>query len=410
LIFSFYFLEIPLKMSIFMKESDAIGEVNLKCSDDWENWELQFKGLAVSENLWEYIKGTKVLLTEPIPPAAESFRRPGSTTRSQGPSSDDDPFANMTNEGQKGFQLAWAVYLDQKGNYKTQHDGIRTLRYWIRKTVLPTYQSVCCEPEESVKDWYDKLKELVSTEETVTKKEIRNKYRQAIKSPSNLKSLPAWIDNWEQVMSQAKKKNLAVAENPLEWFDDCLTAMDPLLPHWVEAYRITKETEVENDDFSYRTLANAIREVARRKVIPSRTKIAKGSFGPTFADHEDQCAGVNEPNQGDDAMQSKGKQKRKATKKRRRSKDKSPSLDADDKLPSSSKVCRGCNNFHHFQQCFYLFPEKAPRWFIERAKIREVVNQSLKDDPCLAEEVKRLRKKMDKDTGMGRKEDDPDEE
>jgi hypothetical protein len=39
--------------------------------------------------------------------------------------------------------------------------------------------------------------ELVSTEERTNKKETRNKYRQAIKPPSDIKSLSAWITNWE---------------------------------------------------------------------------------------------------------------------------------------------------------------------------------------------------------------------
>src|SRR4029077_12502485 len=59
-------------------------------------------------------------------------------------------------------------------------------------------------------------------------------------------------------------------------------------------------------------------------------------------------------------------------------------------------VCRACGQIHHYQRCYYLFTEKAPPWFHERSEVRQSVNQVLKDDPTLAEEVKRLKKKMEK--------------
>ena len=373
---------------------------------------MQFKGLAVSKRLWEYIQGTKAFLTEPIPPTVDSFRRLGATTRSQSSSTpapeEANPFGNMTAEGQKSFQLAWAVYLDQDKKFTYQIDGIDKLKEWVRKTASPNYQLICCEPTDTIKDWYEKLKELVSTEERTRKREARDKYRRAIKPPTNLKSLSAWITNWELVMSEAKKKGLAVAENSSDWFDDCLNAIEPLLPSWVDAYRLTKETEAETENFSYRMLANDIREVVRRKVIPSKsTKIAKGSFGPSFAGEENsQCAGVDVPNQGDGQTLSKGKQRSgKIAGKRKQSEDKSPSSETCDKSPSHGKpVCRGCKQFHYFRRCFYLFPEIAPEWFTERTELREIVNQSIQDDPTLAEEVKRMKKKMEKSTSEHRNE------
>ena len=58
----------------------------------------------------------------------------------------------------------------------------------------------------------------------------------------------------------------------------------------------------------------------------------------------------------------------------------------------SGRVCRGCEGFHPTKRCYYLFPKKAPEEWIPRPHIQEIVEQNLKDDSALEEEVKRWTK------------------
>lgn len=122
---------------------------------------------------------------------------------------EENPFNNLTTEGQKAHK-----------KFAIQIDGIDKLNECVRKTVSTNHQLnqlICCEPTETIKYWYDKLKEFVSTEERTDKREIRNKYRQAIKPPSNSLRLynQLGIDNVE-----AKKKGLAITEKSSEWLDE----------------------------------------------------------------------------------------------------------------------------------------------------------------------------------------------
>ena len=53
------------------------------------------------------------------------------------------------------------------------------------------------------------------------------------------------------------------------------------------------------------------------------------------------------------------------------------------------KVCRACEGFHSTQRCYYLFPEKAPEEWTPKPHIQSLVEQNLKDDSTLEEEIKR---------------------
>jgi hypothetical protein len=58
----------------------------------------------------------------------------------------------------------------------------------------------------------------------------------------------------------------------------------------------------------------------------------------------------------------------------------------------SRKVCRGCEGFHPTQRCFYLFLKKTTENWIPKPDIQNIVEQNLKDDSTLEEEVKQWTK------------------
>jgi hypothetical protein len=372
------------------------NNVFLKCPEDWESWDLQFQGQAVSKRLWDQILGIKAFLTEPIAPDISSFQRQGTTrpaTRSQSTVDNEEigshmsiSFANLPPESQKAYQFVYNVYLEEGKRYEAQLTSIDKLKEWTRKTVIPNYQQTCCRPTETITQWYEKLKEHVAISEYEAETEAREKYRRSIKPVNKTKDILNWITTWEQTMATAQQKNLSVATNPSEWFADFLTAVRLVMPNWVQSYRIMKISEVRNKTLTYRTLANDFREAVRLVLVTGNpTKVAKGSFGPVFADPDDQCAGVDASKQGDEVTQVSSKDGG------RKGKRKQP-----EGSPSDKTVCRACGQIHHYQRCYYLFTEKAPPWFHERSEVRQSVNQALKDDPTLAEEVKRLKKKMEK--------------
>jgi hypothetical protein len=56
----------------------------------------------------------------------------------------------------------------------------------------------------------------------------------------------------------------------------------------------------------------------------------------------------------------------------------------------SGMVCRACEAPYPTLKCYYLFPHKAPRLWIPKPRVQKLVEEALKEDSTLKEEVERL--------------------
>jgi hypothetical protein len=275
-------------------------------------------------------------------------------------------------------------------------------------------------------EWYKNLKTAAGIDTRSEENNAREKYKEALKTPE-MKDLTTWVDLWEKTMTVAKKKKVVETTKTSIWFQDFLAAIRGALPMWASAYGISKDPQVEDGTLDYRKVANDLRrEAGQYTEAKNASKIDKGSFGPAFAGEEDQQPGgdVQEtPDRGDvqetsdedfeDAIertrgpQSKGKQKcNTVSLKRKHSSGETPGMtyrvnegqhprQKRFKLSSGEtpgKVCRACEGFHSTQRCYYLFPEKAPEEWTPKPHIQNLVEQNLKDDSTLEEEIKRWTK------------------
>jgi hypothetical protein len=390
----------------------------LTSSANWEDWNDRFVSQAIMYDLLGHIQGRDHILPKPVRPVMTEYaqrtrsrptpaRRPGQGASGQGaseeltlsPDPESDPrgiaFSDLTADGQKSFSMAWTFYQDDLKAYEKQQELVRKLKEWISANVSSHYQKTCCKPTESLAKWYEQLKKAAGISKRLEDSIARERYREALKTPK-MKDLSSWIDLWEQEMTVAEDKGVLATTRVSEWFEDLLVAVRGILPTWAESYGINKDPFVEDNTLDYRTVANDLRKVASRHTrtgIPG--KIAKGSFGPTFAGEENQHAGSEEaPKRGDEdgtkrkrGRQSKGKQGSEVL----------PDSTASQKRKTASdevsgKVCRGCEGYHWTQRCFYLFPKKAPEGWIPNPRIQKIVEQKLKEDSTLEEEIKRLTK------------------
>lgn len=102
----------------------------------------------------------------------------------------------------------------------------------------------------------------------------------------------------------------------------------------------------------YRKLTREVPELCSKGLSGAmKSNIAKGSFGPTFAG--DPAEEGNE--QGCPPQPRENKRKR-------------------------TIKCKACNQGHDVGDCYYLFPEKAPKEFKARDHVRSRVEEKLKQD------------------------------
>jgi hypothetical protein len=360
--------------------------MRLNARSDWENWQVQFEALARTEDVWNLVTGpakAKSMPEEPMPPEINvSTQATSMATRSQSmtqePDSNERSVPITQSPAYIDYQIKWQIYQSHLKLYLMESKSIRNVKQWIRETVSPHYQRICCKPSGSLKDWYSMLKNQLSVSKTEMAKDARETYHLAIRTPK-IKDLDSWIHDWERAMDLAIEKDLPIASSALEWFDDFINTIRSIAPFWVESYKIIKKEEIEDNSLMPQTVALDFRDATRHLIKGGKTaKVGKGAFGPTFnQDDSDKL-------QQEDHENSKGR-----TKKRKRS---SESQEEKPKLSGTKSACKGCGYFHSELNCYYLFPEKAPDWFTERVHICRTVDRALKEDPSLAELVQKMKK------------------
>jgi len=86
----------------------------------------------------------------------------------------------------------------------------------------------------------------------------------------------------------AQRKGVPEALTTKTWFHDFLDAVKPILGNWATSYKLSKATTARLT-LNYRAVPNDFREEVRQSTkarITVGNRIAKGSFGPSFAAKE----------------------------------------------------------------------------------------------------------------------------
>jgi len=305
------------------KDIMATTKIILTTSADWEEWNKRFMNQVIMYDLLRHIQGDENLLSKPIRPVTADYSQKARSTTARSrtqthaetpgqgtsegqtslePDRQEVTFSDLTTDGQRSFSMAWTFYQDDTKEYEKQQDLVRKLKEWIAANVSSHYQETCCEPTESMAEWYKNLKMAAGIDTRSEENNAREKYKEALKTPE-VKDLTTWVDLWEKTMTVAKKKKVVETTKTSIWFQEFLAAIRGALPMWVAAYGISKDPQVEDGTLDYRKVANDLRrEAGQYTEAKSPSKFDKGSFGPAFAGEEDQQPGGDvqeDPNRGD---------------------------------------------------------------------------------------------------------------
>ncbi|KAK4207967.1 hypothetical protein QBC37DRAFT_85266 [Rhypophila decipiens] len=402
--------------------------VLLASSDDWESWNLQFQAQAVAGGIWSQIQGLTPFLEEPSAPnpAHHKHKTPSQSTitarGSMDPMPDDDESgpanlpittADLTADGFRTFQMDWTIYQSNKKEYSQQFEEVKRLKQWILKTISPHLQLTSCDPIQPITHWYKVLKTQAGISDDEALHNAREAYRLATKPLLRApKDLIKWSESWEQAIAMAQRKGVPEALTTKTWLYDFLDAVKPVLGHWVTSYKLSIPKSAQLT-LNYRAVANDFREEVRQSTkarIPVGSRIAKGSFGPSFAGKEAkdaywEDAPDSEVEPGSDGgEQNNGRKRQRGSGsgdgygKRKKQRSSDPVNPPEGKRPkngpkkapgTATTTCPCCGQFHHLKKCWYVFPELAPDGFVEREHVRMRVKEALLD-PKLQQEVERL--------------------
>ena len=381
----------------------------LKGPEDWEAWNTQFESKVISTDLWRLISSsedqddTEPFAEKPTPPKIGDYDKKLTTRRSQSTATvqgsqqataqiEEVDYAHkprtaaeMTTAARQAFQLDWTLYQHDFKIYTAEREAIDKLRNWVLKTTSEHLIRTACDPKDTIRDWYTKLKEQVGVSATKLKRDARALYKAANKPLTKApKDTLAWLNKWEEAVTLAKEKKVPEAQHSDIWFEDFSLAIRGFMKEWIISYEMLHATEIEDGTLTFRKLASDLRKELLKEStqMPKAGRVvAKGAFGPSFADSDDtdQLQSKNGDTETE-REKTKGKGKRKLT------------------TGESSAKCAACGLLGHtLPNCLYVFPEKARGKFHAREDQQEEVNKKLEEDDQLRKEVDRLRGKKQKE-------------
>jgi hypothetical protein len=353
--------------------------------DKWDDWSDQFQAKAIRVKLWTLITAETddgFHQDEPEPPEVKNYEKRRTTimvaTRSQSTQStetmhdDIDPtgepasVAEMTTSARQAYTLDWNIYTHRLKKFTEKETHIENLTSWVLKTVSQHYRSTACRPDDSLRTWYKNLEKQVGISTGKQREKAREAYKEAVRPLSRLpKDLSTWLEQWERAINKAQQKEVPEAKDATAWTADFFTVMKPFYAQWVITYKMTRRHEIESGTLTFRELANDFRDEV--KTAPTQQgRIAKGAFGPSFADQDDH------PSTGARGGQRAGKRRY---------------------TGGSQPTCLACGQFHALSDCFYVFRDKAPKWFRFRKETEGIVANRLEEDENLKKEVLGLKGK-----------------
>ncbi|EEA25069.1 conserved hypothetical protein [Talaromyces marneffei ATCC 18224] len=289
------------------------------------------------------------------------------------------------------FNVRLNLYKQRYFEWSEQKKAIEQIFIWMKQTVSPSYHKTCIAVTANWKEAYINLKEQVNQGRFISQRRIKDEYDQHLRSlkPST-RDLEAWITKWEELLLEAERKSMVIADDVLDWSTRFLDAIRPLDDAWTTAYEITIEEKIEDGTLTRRELANAFRRNLRKIRNRRPSRIYRGSFAVQEERMDDNS---------DEESYHYGRQpSRSLERKRGRTRSRSRSIgpprkkknQGPEQYQTTRPVCEACEGWHLLQFCYYLFKNLAPEEFIPRWGPRMRAKKFAEDHPDLVKKIKKM--------------------
>ncbi|KAE9565917.1 hypothetical protein CGMCC3_g17906 [Colletotrichum fructicola] len=236
---------------------------------------------------------------------------------------------------------------------------------WVIDTVDYGLRQSSCRAMWDLRTWYANLRTSVGATEREQQTAARRKYQTATKILSSVpKDFAGWITSWEMATNHAL----------------------PIFGGWVTIYAGIYKDKLEEKTLTIGEVAKDLRKEAERRDLlglqEKGSRLTRGVFGPTFATGQSQsmlpqleATPSNEEGDTQTRNQATGRKRKRAF---------SPG--------SPDVVCKACEGAHGLENCYYVFPKKAPAYFKGRKLIRDAVDHRVRNDASLKDEISRIKR------------------
>ncbi len=259
---------------------------HLNSPEDWDQWNTQFVSKAVAASLWKSIDPNNPVpmpIERPVPPSMNDYPVKAGTPAGFATA------ASLTSDGRASFSLDWNVYTHLLRRYEKEADSFKHLKDFVSQSVAPHIYRACCNPTESIRSWYSKLKDHTSLGQDELKLRARGQYRLATKPLTGIPSkTEEWIQEWEKAFATAQSKGLPETQEASIWARDFFQAVAKPFPEWTRTAERIFRAEIFNNQLTYRELIRDFRlELETYPVAEGLPpKAMRGGFGTQFAEQK----------------------------------------------------------------------------------------------------------------------------
>ncbi|PVH91547.1 hypothetical protein DM02DRAFT_338201 [Periconia macrospinosa] len=400
-------------MSLPLERSAAI----LTDYKSYPYWFQCLEARATSLNIWAKINpaSEEQPMEKPTLPTKPDITQYARKVANRIPTAPTD----LSVDGFRGWEMDNMYYKTELEHYKLsqqvyreEQQGMDKIVQYIQSTVSCHLFRNCCKPEHTLRQWVTLLQHTVGFDAEEERKQARLRYKEVTR-PGVLKHARKWA-NWlleyDQAATEAETHKCSETVNIQDVITDFLEAVKNVDGTWVRTFQ---ETGARDPTITRKIMMKRFRENMERHhstLVEKRSgafaagehltlevngEARPGAEGDAF--HTDNATsvppkrGTPRPIRGDTPHHTGGRgrlqgqrptggrtQRQQTAGKRRRTEE--------EDTPASK--CPACNMLHALQDCYYVYPERAPAWFKPRQGFTEMVEWKRQNDPELEDLIR----------------------
>ena len=366
-------------------------------------WLHQLETRCVSLDVWEMIDPAKNTLPKtkpkmPTEPDITAFEPKASL----GPSVDGTVLlpsvpTELSANGLKAwkemidfFKLRLESYKAADREYREERASLDKVVVFIQHTVSPNLMKSCCKPGESLRAWLVKLKQTVGIDAREERLRARQRYLAALKPMRQASSWDTWLTEYDLAATNAETERVAEVQDMQDIVQDFLDSVLKIAPTWTSGFKDYGQREV---NMTRKEMMKRFREHMSMN-HPIKGRQQRGAFAAGDASFL-AAGGASTPGADRDASRaadnassaptiqgSRGRPRNKRSIGQATTYGQSSKGDA---AAAGGTDCPACEQRHGLENCYYVYKEKAPQWFMPRSGIAAMVSWRLEHDTNLQE-------------------------
>lgn len=350
----------------------------LRTAADWEKWNEAFISRAIVLQIWVFIKPDRqpgdIFEAEPRVPNIEDFEPIGVVTRSAAAAAPAVENQTSQQPWERSYSRAIQNYSIREKIFNKQSTAVANLEAWIQNTVEISLRTIAFKATDNLARRYARLRELVMGSPRDAKAAIIIEYEELTKPGKPVADLMEWIVRWNDILNRGTALDIQAFREPVYWSPVLFKVISNWDADWTRAYHMANYRKIELEELSRMAITKELNtHFEGKKLISKGGKIQRGAFAgaPRFG--------------GEEAASTESNTEKKGGASHKR-----------DYSTADKVQCFACEMSHRLARCYYVFPAQMPDGFYLNSDLQEKVDQRLRENAELREEVEAIKGKRAK--------------